>query len=329
VSLMDRMGKHKQAVIGIGVVAVSLFGAIAPAAAATLPRVTLSSSTPSIGVGGIAKLKAVVRPVAPVTLQPTGTVTFKEGTATAGTVTLALVGTVMTAKLELSTLAVGNHTFTATYNGNADFNPNTSLQVTIVVTPVAKGNTTTTASSSTPEVTPGQDVKLKAVVKQVSGTIKPTGTVTFTEGATTHATVTLVLVGTVMTAKHTILGGLAVGTHVITATYSGSGSFNGSSSTTTVTVGKLSTTCTLTATPNATTPGKTALVLLVRPAAGVIESVNFYVDLSTAQPQDLTAAGRAQINVTFLVGTTHTARAVYGGDATYNGCTSATVGFTS
>ena len=61
-SFVDRMGKSKTAVIGAGVVGLSMLWAIAPAAAAAPSRTTLSSSTPSIGVGSIAKLKAVVKP---------------------------------------------------------------------------------------------------------------------------------------------------------------------------------------------------------------------------------------------------------------------------
>ena len=291
----------------------------------------MSTSTPTVGIGGTATLKAVAKPVTG-TLLPTGTVTFREGTAITGTVSLALVRAVQTAKLDVPGLAVGNHTFIATYNGSVDFSASTSLPVTIVVTVVAKSATTTTSTSSTPTPAPGQDTKFKAVIKQVSGTIKPTGTVTFTEGATLHGTVPLTLVGTVETAKLTVPG-LAAGTHVITASYTGSAAFNPSSSTVTVTVVKASTTCTLTATPSTTTPGKTALVALVRPVApatGVATGiVNYVVDTNTPQPFALSPTARAQFNVTFVVGTTHTARITYAGDSMFNGCTGGPVSFTS
>jgi hypothetical protein len=51
----------------------------------------LSSSTPTVGIGGITKLKAVIKPV-PGALKPTGRVTLREGTAISGTANLALVG---------------------------------------------------------------------------------------------------------------------------------------------------------------------------------------------------------------------------------------------
>jgi hypothetical protein len=317
------------ALLGVGVVAASTFGAIGPASAAAAPTNTkLTTSTPSIGIGGTAKLKAIVKPVTG-TAKPTGTVTFKEGTTTAGTGTLALVGTVQTAKLELTTLGAGSHTFVATYNGSTDFASSTSLSVTVTV---GKSATTTTASTSTPAPTPGQDVKLKAVVKPDSGTVKPTGSVTFKDGATTLGTVTLALVGTTETAKLTITGGLSLGKHTITATYAGSTTFNSSSGTVDVTVAKGSTLSTLSVTPVSGNPGKSTIavtVTAVAPAKGVPSGlVTFVVDTQAPQQFSLTGAGKAQFPVTFPPGSTHTVTVTYGGDALFNSNT-ATTNFTS
>ena len=328
-SVIDYMGKRRIAVVGVGFVAVSLFGATAPAVAVGASRITLTSSTPTVGIGGLAKLKAVVKPVDPLaTLKPTGTVTFREGTTVAGTVTLALVGTVQVAKLETTTLPVGSHTFIATYNGSTDYATSGSLPVTIVV---AKSATTTTGSTSTPAPAPGQDAKLKAVVKQGSGTIKPTGTVTFTEGATNYGSVALALVGTVETAKLTVPG-LALGNHVITATYSGSTTFNASSSTVTVAVAKGNTTSMLTAAPVVGNPGKSTLAVAVAPVApakGVpTGTVTFVVDTNAPQVFSLNAAGKVQFSVSFVVGTTHSVRVTYAGDSLFNGSTG-TLNFTS
>ncbi len=305
-----------------------MLGSIGPASAASPSNTRLSTSTPTIGVGGTAKLKAQVRPASG-TAKPTGTVTFREGTVTAGTATLALVGTVQTAKLSLTTLAVGTHTFTATYNGSTDFAASTSLSVTITV---GKAATATTASTSTPAPTPGQDVKLKAVVKPVSGTVKPTGSVTFKEGTTTLGTVALALVGTTETAKLTVTGGLALGSHTITATYAGSTTFSGSDSTVTVVVAKASSLSTLSVTPVTTNPGKSTVavaVTAVAPAKGVPSGlVTFVVDAQASQVFSLTGAGKAQFPVTFAPGSTHTVKVTYGGDSLFGGST-ATMGFTS
>ena len=309
------------ALFGAGVVAASMLGVVGPASAASPTNTKLTTSTPTISVGGTAKLKATVKPVSG-TLKPTGTVTFKEGAVTLGTATLALVGTVQTAKLELTTLTAGTHTLTATYNGSTDFTVSTSLSITITV---GKAATTTTASSTTPAPAPGQDVKLKAVVKQASGTIKPTGSVTFREGATTLGTVPLALVGTTQTAKLTIPGGLPLGRHTITASYAGSSTFEASSSTVVVTVAKGSSLSTLTVTPVAATPGKSTIsvaVTAVAPATGVPSGlVTFVVDSQAPQVFSLNTVGKAQFSVTFATGSTHTVSVSYAGDNFFNAST--------
>ena len=255
-------------------------------------------------------------------MKPTGTVTFKEGTVTLGAASLTLVGTVQTAELELTTLTAGTHNITATYNGSTDFTVSTSLSITITV---GKTASTTTASSSTPAPAPGQAVKLKAVVEQASGTIKPTGSVTFKEGATTLGTVALALVGTTQTAKLTITGGLPVGTHTITASYAGSTTFEASTSSVNVTVAKGSTLSTLTVTPVAATPGKStisAAVTAIAPASGVPSGVvTFVVDSQAPQVFSLNSVGKSQFTVTFATGSTHTVSVSYAGDSFFNAST--------
>ena len=327
-SLTMHPSRRWLALLGAGVVAASMLGVVGPASAASPTNTKLTTSTPTIGIGGTAKLKAQVKPVSG-TLKPTGTVTFKEGAVTVGTANLALVGTVQTAKLELTTLTAGTHTFIATYNGSTDFTASTSLSITITV---GKTPTTTTASSSTPAPAPGQDVKLKAVVKQTSGTIKPTGSVTFKEGATTLGTVALALVGTTQTAKLTITGGLPLGKHTITASYAGSSTFVASASTVDVTVAKGSTLSTLTVTPVTATPGKSTIavaVTAVAPATGVPSGiVTFVVDTQAPQVFSLNAVGKSQFTVTFATGSTHTVSVSYAGDSLFNAST-ASKNFTS
>ncbi|MGY2701522.1 Ig-like domain-containing protein [Nocardioides sp. HB32] len=320
-SLAMHASRRWLALLGAGVVAASTFAVVGPAAAASPTNTKLTTSTPAIGVGGTAKLKAVVKPVSG-TSKPTGTVTFREGTVTVGTADLALVGTVQTAKLDLTTLTAGNHTFVATYNGSTDFTSSTSLSITIAV---GKTATTTTASSSTPAPGPGQDVKLKAVVKQTSGTAKPTGSVTFKEGTTTLGTAALVLVGTTETAKLTIPGGLPLGKHTITASYAGSSAFEASTSTVDVTVAKAASLSTLTVTPSTTTPGKSTIAVAltaVAPATGVPSgTVTFVVDTQAPQVFALNAVGKAQFTATFPTGSTHTVSVSYAGDSVFNAST--------
>jgi len=335
-SLFERMGHRRNAVIGAAVVGVSLVWAIAPAAAATASRTTLSTSTPTVNVGSAAKLKAVVRPVSG-TVLPTGTVTFREGTtatspAVGPAVTLTTVNSVQTAKIDVSGLAIGTHTFIATYSGSATFNASTSLTTSVVVQAVAKINTTTTATMSTPvQVAPGDEVKLKAVVKQASGTVKPTGSVTFSQGGTPIAPAVPLVVGTTSSAKLTITT-LTAGSHSIIATYSGSQAFNASASSPaiTVSVGKIDTTSTLTTHPSTTDPTSTVMAVEVTASNGTVPTgvVNFVLDGSAPQPYQLTATGKAQFSKAFTSGSLHTVSVTYDGTTVYNG-SSATLTFTA
>jgi hypothetical protein len=97
---------------------------------------TLVASTESIDYGAKLTLTAVVSPS-----KATGTVTFYSGKQVIGK--SALSGG--TAKLSLSTLAVGSHLFEAVYGGATAYGTSTSKTVTVVVT---KTKTTTELSSS-------------------------------------------------------------------------------------------------------------------------------------------------------------------------------------
>ena len=77
--------------------------------------------------------------------------------------------------------------------------------------------TTTALSSSANPASYGQPVTFTATVSPQSGSSTPTGSVTFADGSTTLGTATLS--GGV---AHFATSGLAVGSHVITATYAGS-----------------------------------------------------------------------------------------------------------
>src|SRR5207249_2382614 len=121
---------------------------------------------------------------APVGILPSGTVTFKDGTATLGTVSLDTAGV---AKLATALLAVNpGHTITATYNGNASFamSPPAATQTQFVQ---RASSVALTSSGASPLV--GVPVTLRATVSGVGGT--PTGTVTFYDGGTAITTVPL------------------------------------------------------------------------------------------------------------------------------------------
>jgi hypothetical protein len=163
---------------------------------------------------------ATVSVTAPGAGTPTGTVTFMDGAATLGTGTVS--GGVAT--FTTATLSVGHHNVTAVYGGDASFNGSSS---TPVDQEVQKAETTTALTSSVNPSAVGQSVTFTATVTVAApGAGTPTGTVSFKEGATTLGTGTVngAGVATFTTAA------LAAGSHYITATFSGDGSFNGSTS---------------------------------------------------------------------------------------------------
>jgi hypothetical protein len=113
------------------------------------------------------------------------------------------------------------------YSGDSNFTASTSKAVSQVI---SKATSTTTLTSSQNPSTVGQSVTFTAIVApEFSGT--PTGSVVFKDGTKTLKTVTLS--GGV--ASYTT-STLTSGTHSITATYNGSGSFLGSSASLTQTV---------------------------------------------------------------------------------------------
>jgi hypothetical protein len=90
---------------------------------------TLAASPTSVLQGQTVTLTATVAGVSPAVGTPTGSVTFRDGATTLGTV--ALSGT--TATLAVSTLAPGTRTLTASYGGDAGFEASASAGATVTV----------------------------------------------------------------------------------------------------------------------------------------------------------------------------------------------------
>jgi len=92
---------------------------------------TLASSLANPSVSGQAvTFTATVTAKSPGAGTPTGTVTFKNGPSTLGTGTLNSSGQ---ATFTISTLAVGPHSITASYGGDANFSGSTSSKLTQTV----------------------------------------------------------------------------------------------------------------------------------------------------------------------------------------------------
>lgn len=151
---------------------------------------------------------------------PAGSVTFSEGaTVLASGVTVNGAGQ---AAFSTTTLAVGSHVITASFTGGSGWGNSSGNGAAQVVNLAA---TTSTAVSSSPNPSAfGQSVLFTATVTSGSGV--PAGTVTFTEGATVLASgVTVNGAGQASFST----AALAAGSHVITATFTGTSTWGNSS----------------------------------------------------------------------------------------------------
>ena len=112
---------------------------------------TLRSSASSSTIGQMVTFTATVAPGPGTTGTPSGTVTFEEGTTVLGTATL---GTNGTAIFSLASLAVGSHTITADYGGDANFAASSGTTPEVV----SQAGSTTTLAASPSTATAGQTV---------------------------------------------------------------------------------------------------------------------------------------------------------------------------
>ncbi len=126
---------------------------------------------------------------------PTGFVAFVNSNGlTVGNGTVSAAGV---ATITITTLPTGTYTVTAKYGGDAAFAAQDSNAVSVTVTPAPSINTTTvvTSDSKTLSGTGVSKITLTAAVTGASGSIAPTGTVTFLDGTTSIATVAVSSVG--------------------------------------------------------------------------------------------------------------------------------------
>ncbi len=200
-----------------------------------------------------------------------------------------------------------------------------TLPVSLVKrSPVA---TTTTLTASANPVFVNQAVTLTATVSAVSGTTAPNGTVTFLDGAATLGTGTLNASGVATLVVPA--GSFAAGTHSITAAYAGVASvFLGSTSApVSLAVNQIATTTVLTASANPIASNQAVALTATVSAGGPIPAgpVTFVDGTTQLGTVTLNASGVATLTVpanTFNVAT-HPITAVYAGNATFIGSSSA------
>ena len=197
-----------------------------------------SSANPSLS-GQPLTLSATVSTSGGGTL--TGSVTFADGGAVLGTVALGAGGT---ATWTTSSLAAGSHALTAVYSGDTNHAASSSSVLSEQILRVASLALT---SSVNPSISGTGTVFTVRVTG--GGSPAPAGSVTFADGATALATVTLDGTGSASFQTAT----LTVGSHPITASYPGDSNYQAATASLTQTVQSASTQVALTASANPAT----------------------------------------------------------------------------
>jgi uncharacterized protein (TIGR03118 family) len=182
-----------------------LFGAIT-----TGLVTTTRASAPTTPTDSSARITAMVMAAPGNSGNPSGTVTFLDGSSTLGTAPL-VNGSV---DIEVVLSGVGTHNITARYRGDAIFlfsTSNIGMQVTALPTTL---NLTAPASAA-----PGSTILLTATANSTGGI--PTGQIIFHDGNANLATVPLDGTGSATFRTNT----LAVGAHTLSASYAGDEKF--------------------------------------------------------------------------------------------------------
>ncbi len=285
---------------------------------ATIDTTTSVVAIPSVQtVGDPVVFKATVAPTFG-TSTPAGTVQFVVNGANFGGA-IPLVNGVATSP-GLSTLPVALHnTVVAIYSGSTDHTASTSPAADFRIRNPLLG--TTTALTAVPStVVAGQPVTLSADVTKNAGSDPLTGSVTFTDGGNTVATVGLDANGH----AETVVTDLPVGNHNIVANYSGDDVYaGGASAPSGVSVAKADVHVVLASSDDTTVSGEavnlTASVSAVAPSVGVpTGSVQLLVDgAAYGAPVALSGGTAAFAPLTSLGAGNHTLAVSYPGNDSY------------
>ncbi|MDN0199930.1 Ig-like domain repeat protein [Streptomyces sp. S.PNR 29] len=288
--------------------------------ALTLTTVT-AAPDPSV-VGETVTFTAAVVAVAPGAGTPTGSVVFDFGDGTAP-VTTPLTNGIATATHAYTARTGSPYTATATYSGDTDFVSSSGAGLHTV----GRASTTTTLSSSPDPSVVGQPVTFTATVAPVApGAGAPAGSVVFDFGDGSTP-VTASLTNGIATATH-VYTARTGSPYTATATYNGDTDFVRSTGVDSHTVGRASTTTTVSSSPDPSVVGQpvtfTATVAPVAPGAGTpTGSVVFdFGDGSTPVTATL-SNGVATVTrpYTARTGSPYTVTVTYSGDTDFVGST--------
>jgi hypothetical protein len=311
----------------------------APAFAQSPPSIAKSFNPSTIPVNGTSSLTfTITNPNAATSLfgvaftdsLPAGvTVAFPITTAACGgtlvttTSAISLVGSTINAnsQCQFSVTVTGTTAGTKinTTGAVSSTNGGTGNSATATLAVVQFVTTTTLTSSLNPSIF-GQAVTFTATVTSGSGT--PGGTVTFTDGANPIATVALNGSG-VATLTTTAL---SVGSHSITATYSGNASFSSSSASLTQVVNSNTTATGLASSLNPSEFGKpVTFTATVTSSGGTPSGTVTFNDGGVAIGTATLVNGIASFTTSSLSAGSHAITASYGGAGNFSPSTSATL----
>ncbi|HEY4008765.1 MAG TPA: Ig-like domain repeat protein, partial [Acidobacteriaceae bacterium] len=273
--------------------------------------VAMTSSAASVLAGEPLNLTVTI---ASSTGVPIGTVTFNDGLSALSTVPLSVQGTAI---LSISTLAVGSHTLTATYNGDANYSGITSSALSEIV---ALAEPTVTISG------PANNVDVGTAVTVAGGMtgpgIKPTGTLMLRNGGNTIASQPVPPTGQFSF----VTSSLPLGTNRLSVVYSGDEDNSSVTSPTTVVTVQLAATATaLSASSNPGTAGEpvTFTASVVSDSPGVSGTIAFFDGATSLGTARLGANGTGVLSVPALGFGVHAITAVYNGDSQHASSTSA------
>jgi hypothetical protein len=232
-----------------------------------------------------------------------------------------------TASVPVSNLSAGSHSINYGYKGNAYLAPSTDGSSSVTVQNTA---TATIVTSSSPTADYGTPVTFKASVSSKSG-ITPTGTVQFSDGNTAIGSVqTLDSAGNAQIPS----GLLAVGPHIVTATYTSNvADFSGSTSAPiTETINKLTPVFTNLAAPSITA-GTATVSLGGSIAAGTFIPTGDTVTIilnGTSKPGPINNDGSfsANFDTSALAAGSYGITYSYAGSANFNGASNGTTTLT-
>lgn len=238
---------------------------------------------------------------------PTAMLTFLDGNKVLGQQRLDASGS---ATMTVNGLTAGSHDLSAVYVGDTAF----ATSSADVQTTVTDGTTTTLGLSPNPS-TYGQAVTMTATVAAAdNGAGIPTGSVTFTDGGNTLGTVPVDNTGTATLNSSSF----SVGSHGITASFTGTNGWSNSASTPSTQQVNDGTTTAVAGAPNPATFGSsvqfTATITAADNGAGIpTGSVVFTIDGTAGSAVTVDGTGKATYSTSSLSVGSHTVSAAFTG----------------